>query len=213
MRTIHAGALLLVLAAPAAAQAPEPKPTPYPVTTSLYAGRLLTVDQDQAGHLSRGSDLWALRLIVSAKGPAGFRVGFRGDLTSLSYIDPSNLNLAALRSAEGYGALSWSAGLKSGVSFGPALMAGALVPVENRVDWRLAKAYGGGLRVGYGRSWAYMLAAKDEAADLACACSGGARGILVGSLEVWRLSLQGEWVSKAGGRKRLGAMVRVPLPQ
>ena len=177
---------------------------------ALYAGRLLTVDEDTTGALTRGDDLYALRLIVAVPGPYGLRVGFRGDLTSLSYIDPSSLEVSGLRTAEGYGALSWSARI-GGVDMGPALMAGALVPIQDAVSWRIKSAWGGGARFGYGRSWAYALAGRDAAAD-GDAYVSQMRFIGAASIEVWRISLQGEWVSGPGGRKRAAAMVRIPLP-
>lgn len=181
-------------------------------SVALYGGRLLTVDQDQAGSLARGADLFALRLVVSAPGPYGLRLGFRGDVTSLGYIDPNSLDLSSLKTAEGYTALSWSTRF-AGLDVGPAVMAGALVPVEGAVEWRLAMAYAGGARIGRGRSWAYAFVGKDEAADLACSCSPGLRGIVAGSVEIWRVSIQGEWITGPAGRKRVGAMVRLPLPQ
>jgi hypothetical protein len=208
-RVILHGAAIAILATAAHAQDAPTLEAPY---VALYGGRLLTVDQDQAGSLTRGADLFALRLIVSAPGPYGLRLGFRGDVTSLGYIDPNSLDLSSIKTAEGYTALSWSTRV-AGLDLGPAVMAGALVPVEGAVEWRLAWAYAGGARIGKGRSWAYAVAGKDEAADLACSCSPGLRGIVAGSIELWRISVQAEFISGPGGRKRVGALVRLPLPQ
>jgi hypothetical protein len=136
-------ALLLVLVAVPCYAADAPTP---PVI-ALYAGCLLTVDQDQGGTLTRGNDLYALRLVVSALGPYGLWLGFRGDLTSLGYISPDSLDLASVRTAEGYGALSWSAAVK-GFAVGPAVVAGALVPVQREGGRGLARCpVGSGLAV------------------------------------------------------------------
>ena len=197
-----------ILAAPVVAQ---DAPTLEAPSIALYGGRLLTLDQDQAGSLTRGADLFALRLVVAAPGPYGLRLGFRGDVTSLGYLDPNSLDLSTLKTAEGYTALSWSTRV-AGLDLGPAVMAGALVPVEGAVEWRLAMAYAGGARVGRSRSWAYAFVGKDEAADLACSCSPGLRGIVAASVEIWRVSIQGEFISGPSGRKRVGAMVRLPMP-
>lgn len=202
-----AAVVILVVAAPAAAA------ERIPVVTNLYAGRMVTVEQDNAGRLSRGNDLYSLRLTVAAAGPAGLRLAFRGDITSFAAVDPNAVSLETARSVEGYASLSWTSRTKT-FRVGPAVVAGALVPVEaGVVDWRIKGAYAGGLYVGRGRSWVLGLAGIDRAADAACSCSPGARAVVAGSLEIWRVSIQGEWISGNGGRKRVGALARLPLPQ
>lgn len=201
--------LLLAASAPAFAQAPAPAP-PATVHAQLFAGWLATVDQNGEGRLQRGADLYALRLVVVADGPAGLRVGFRGDLTALGVIDPSSLDFSRVRTAEGYATVTWPR-VFGPVTVGPAVMAGTLIPTQETGARRHLDAFGGGARVGWGSSWLYLLAGRDKAADDACSCSKG-RAVVVGTLERWRMSLQGEWISGPSGRKRLGAMVRIPLP-
>jgi hypothetical protein len=150
------------------------------------------------------------------------RFGLRLDLTSLSYVDPSSIELSGLRTAEGYGALSWSA-KALGVTIGGAAFAGALVPVEaGAVTWAQKWGYGGGLRIGLDSgplkgSYVYAFIGKDHASDdLAGDGASPARLICPFSIEVpiWRsgVAIQGEYISGNGGRGRAGLMVRVPNP-
>jgi len=196
----------------AADVAPAPAPAAKPeLETALYLGTLLTLDQDQGGALHRGQDLVTLRLVAALPLPLGIRFGGRMDLTSLGAIDTANLDIKSLRTIETYGALSWSRKV-AGFDMGLAVSAGALVPVEGAVEWRYQTLYAGGLRLGRGRSWTYVMAGSDGAADAACACSSGVRAILAGSVEFHRFALVGDWVSGAGGRRRGGVMFRVPMP-
>lgn len=183
-----------------------------PQYLALYAGRLLTVDIDGSGALTQGQDLYVARMVVAVPGPAGLRFGFRGDLTALSAIDPTSLDPSAVRTAEGYAALSWSAKAK-GWSFGPAGFAGALVPVEDAVDWRMKSAYGAGVRVGFGASWAYAFVGKDAASDEVAGNGTSPMRLVVPFNVQWKfLAGQGEVVTGPGGRLRLAVVVQVPNP-
>lgn len=203
-------ALLLVVSA-GLARAAEPEPP----SMALFAGRLVTIDQDGTGALTKGDDLYALRLVVAVPGPLGLRVGFRGDLTALSYIDPATLDPTALRTAEGYGAVSWST-KALGVTLGPAVFAGALIPVQDAVEWRMKGAYGGGLRVGLGSSYVYAMVGKDKASDDRAGGVSPTRLIVPFAVEVpiWKtgIGLQGEIVTGVGGRWRAAVMARIPNP-
>jgi hypothetical protein len=195
---------------------PEPSASPSPeganeFPVSMYAGRMLSVDQDQLGALHRGADLWALRLVGSLELPLGIRLGARGDLTSLSQIDPESLDVTSLRSAEGYVSLSWSRRL-AGLEVGPALALGALIPVESGAQWVYQGLFAGGARIGRGRSWAYLMAGSDGAADAASLTSGGVRFIGAASIEFRRFAAVADWVSGSGGRKRAGVLFRIPTP-
>jgi hypothetical protein len=205
--------LLIGSSAVLAAAAPSiPKPAAKSeLQSSLYLGTLLTLDQDQGGALHRGKDLVTLRIVAALPLPIGIRFGGRMDMTSLGAIDPANLDLKSLRTIETYGALSWSRKV-AGFDVGPAVAAGALIPVEGAVTWRYEALFSGGARLGRGRSWLYLMAGSDGAADAACACTGGLRFIGAGSIELSRFALIGDFVSGPGGRKRLGALFRLPLP-
>lgn len=209
------GGLLCGLAPVAAAQTPVPNPAPPQVQTALYGGTLFSLEQDGAGTLHRGTDLFTLRLTLALPLPGGIRLAGRGDLTSLAALDPSNLNLASVKTVESYGALSWSRPF-AGFDLGLAAMAGALIPVENELQWRYQPTYGAGARLGRGRSWLYVLAGHDGASDEACfdqkyGCINEWRAIVAGSIEVGRVALVGDLASGIGGRKRLGVLVRIPM--
>lgn len=182
-------------------------------TTALYVGRLATIDQDKAGTISRGADLFIARFVVSVPANNGLRLAGRLDVSSLAAIDPSNLDLSTIRTAEGYLALSWSAHLGS-FEVGPALSTGALAPLENGTPIGYQTLYAGGLRLGRGYSWVYALAGKDGAADAAASYQGQGptRFITAGSLELSRFAVIWDYVSGPGGRKRAGLMFRLPMP-
>lgn len=208
-RAIILAAGLVLLAALAAAPAiAQDSPT---VETNLYAGRLLVLD-GQHGAQSGGTKLWTVRLtnVIHFKG--GLQLGARGDVTALEQIDPTSLNLEAARSLEGYAALSrpWAVG--GGLTVGPALVAGSLVPTGQRGQ----PTYGAGARLGRGRSWLYALYGTNGAADDDAQRSWkedvGPRFIVAGSIEVGRFALVGDLVSGHGGYARLGVLVRVPTP-
>jgi len=203
----------LLLASFASADDAKPAvaaPAKAEVQSSLYAGRLLTVDQNGAGSYQRGTDLWTLRLVMAVPFPLGIRVAARGDLTSLGQIDPNNLDLASVRTAEGYGAISKSWKV-AGFDVGPAIGGGALVPVQASA-WVYQGLVAGGLRIGHGRSWAYAFVGVDGAADAACACDGGLRFIAPASLEFKRFAAIADFVSGPGGRVRAGVLFRIPMP-
>ena len=201
---------LLVHAADAKPAGPAAAPARAEVQSSLYAGRLLTVDQNGAGSYQRGTDLWTLRLVMAVPFPLGIRVAARGDLTSLGQIDPNNLDLTSVRTAEGYGAISKSWKV-AGFDVGPAVGGGALVPVQASA-WVYQGLVAGGLRIGHGRSWAYAFVGVDGAADAACACDGGLRFIAPASVEFKRFAAIADFVSGSGGRVRAGILFRIPMP-
>jgi len=185
---------------------------PEPVQLGLFAGRLITVNIDGTGALNKGDDLYVLRMVVAVPGPFGLRLGVRADATALSYIDPSNLDPASVRTGEVYAAASWSA-KKGGWSFGPAAFTGALVPVQDALEWRMKSAWGAGARIGYGPSWAYAFVGKDAASD-EVAGTGASPMRLIAPFNVqWKfLAGQGEIVTGPGGRFRFAAVVQIPNP-
>lgn len=208
-------ALVVLLLAPLAHAGGIPSELDIPPPTlELYAGRLVTLQADGTGAIARDQDMYVVRAVVAVPGPFGLRVGFRGDLTSLAYIDPASLDPSSVRTAEGYTALSWSTKV-AGVSFGPAVFGGALVPVQDAVEWRMKGAYGGGLRVGAGASWIYAFVGKDKASD-EIGGSSPMRVIVPFQVQVpiWRtgFGVQGEVVTGAGGRWRLAVVAKIPNP-
>jgi hypothetical protein len=210
------GVLLLVLVAalagsPAMAQAPV-------VETNLYAGRLLILDW-QHGPTDGGSKLWTARMTSTVRLKGGLQLGARGDVTALEQIDPTTLDLSAARSLEGYAGLSrpWAVG--GGLTIGPALVAGTLVPTGQRGQ----PTYGAGARFAFGRSWLYALVGTNRAADSSGLDEwahtrngdppdGEIRLIVAGSIELHRVALVGDLVGGPGGYVRLGLLVRVPTP-
>lgn len=206
-------ALFLALAAPARAQAPSAA-----VESNLYAGTLTYLDHAYAGGFQVGAKLATLRLVMTLPLPGGLRLAARGDLTALGAIDPNAPDLRTSRTVEGYAALSWSRSI-AGMSVGPAVMAGALVPTGDAFAWRYEPTYGAGLRLGRGRSWVYGLVGKDGASDeecltrkYGCAAAGDWRPIIAGSIEFGRAAIVGDFVGGSIGRVRLGALVRLPSP-
>jgi len=193
---------------PAALLGPEPEET---IALALYGGRLMTVQTDGA---TAAKDLFAIRFIAALPLDFGFKLAVRGDMTALGPIDPTNVDIESARSLEGYLALSRSWRLKT-LDVGPAVMAGALVPVDAGVTWASRNTYGAGVRLGRGRSWVYALYGKNGAADATCGHScdaGDRRFVFAGSIEFGRVAAFGDYVSGFGGYGRAGFFIRVPLP-
>lgn len=195
----------LFWAACPAADAAEPVPH---MTTALYAWKLAVLDRDGQAY-RRGGDLFGGRAIASMDLRGGLHLGLRGDASALSGFDLQNPG--TWRSLEGYGALSrpFAAG---SITVGPALMAGALVPVTTAATWSSRPTWGGGVRVGQGWSWLYVLAGKNGAADERAFGATPMRLLMAGHVELHRVALVGDFVSGPGGFARGGLALRIPIP-
>lgn len=199
-------AVLALLASTARAAAQE-----TPVHSALYGGTLVFARQEGQGY-THDANLFSLRLLSYAP-PMwwGVRLAGRGDLTALGFLDPSSLDLDTVRIAEGYAALYRPFG--EGVTFGPAVVGGGLVPMSDALAWRFSSTWGVGGRIGRERSWLYVLVGTDGASDRNVSEEGSRMRLLVaGSVEWGRTALVGDWVSGEGGRVRAGLMVRIPVP-
>jgi len=201
------GSVLTLMCAPLEGAEPAPR-----VDVALLGWKLFVMDHDGASY-QRGADLFGGRAVASMDLKAGLHLGLRGDASALSAeFDPvSPSTYGTVRTLEGYGALSrpfafgaWTAG--------PAVMVGALVPVSTETSWASKPTAGGGLRIGFGRSWAYVLAGPNGAADERAPGTSPVRLLVAGQIEWKRFALVGDFVSGPGGFARGGVAYRVPIP-
>lgn len=186
--------------------------------TNLYAGTLIVGTQDGDGAFHRDTDMFSLRMIARLNLKYGLMVAARGDLTALSVLDVNHLDFSTVRSAEGYASVARPFG--SGLTLGPAVIVGGLVPVSNDATWRFQSTWMGGGRIGYNRSWLYVGVGRDGASD-SIYIEGGhpsdprsplLRMITSWQLEFGRFAFVGDFVSGQSGRARCGVLFRVPVP-
>jgi len=189
--------------------AAEPAPS---VDVSLLGWKLFVLDHDGTAY-RRGGDLFGGRAIASMDLKAGLHLGLRGDASALS-ADFDLANPGTYRTLEGYGALSRPFAFGR-FTAGPALIAGALVPVttdDTAAAWASKPTWGGGARLAIGRSWLYLMAGTNGAADERAPGASPIRLLLAGQIEWNRVALVADFVSGPGGFARGGIAYRLPIP-
>lgn len=179
------------------------------VSTALFGWKLFVIDREGEAY-RRGGDLFGGRAIASVDLSGGLHLGLRGDASALSNFDLKNPG--TWRSLEGYAALSRPFGTGPLWTVGPAIMAGALVPVTTEATWSSRSTWGGGVRVSRGRSWGYVLAGRNGAADERSLGASPMRLLFAGQIEVRRVALVGDAVTGPGGFVRAGVAYRIPIP-